>query len=93
MVVLEAMAAGRPMVVSDIAAHREALGDHAGYHVVGDPAALAAAVRAVLDDPARARALGEGARRAAGAYAHAEVARRYLDLLGVAADATVGGAR
>lgn len=93
MVVLEAMAAGRPMVVSDIAAHREALGDHAGYHVVGDPAALAAAVRAVLDDPARARALGEGARRAAGAYAHAEVARRYLDLLGGAADATVGGAR
>jgi len=95
MVVLEAMAAGRPMVVSDIPAHREALGSHARYHPVGDAAALAAAVRALLDDPTEARALGEGARQAARAHSHAEVARRYLALvgLGVDAGAPVGGGR
>lgn len=54
-VVLEAMAAGCPVIASDIPAHRELLADDRGILVaVDDPAALAAAITAVLADP-RAR--------------------------------------
>ena len=51
MVLLEAMSTGTPMVVSDVAAHREVLGEAALYHPVGDADALARAVNAVLADP------------------------------------------
>lgn len=80
MVVLEAMAAGRPMVVSDIPAHREALGDAALFHGVGDAAALAAAIRSLTGDAGRRAELGAGAQRRASGFDHAEVARRYLAL-------------
>jgi len=64
MVALEAMAAGRPVVASDLPAHREVCGDAAFYAPPGDAAAFAdATCRALAASPdhlARAR------RRAAG---------------------------
>ncbi len=56
-VVLEAMAAGCPIVASDIAAHRELL-DHRCALLVpaDDPLALAGALHAVRTDPVAARA-------------------------------------
>jgi glycosyltransferase involved in cell wall biosynthesis len=76
---LEAMAAGLPAVVSDIAPNLRVVGDAAGVaFAVGDPQALAAAVRRVLDAPGFARELGArgrerveqqfSVRRVAGAY-------------------------
>jgi glycosyltransferase involved in cell wall biosynthesis len=56
---LEALACGTPVVASDLPAHREVLGDQAELTPPGDPAALAAALARVLDDPG-----GEPARAA-----------------------------
>jgi glycosyltransferase involved in cell wall biosynthesis len=55
-VVLEAMAGGCPLIVSDIPEHREIL-DERGALLVRpeDPKALAAAIEALLADPAAAR--------------------------------------
>jgi len=50
MVPLEALAAGRPVVVSDIPAHREVCGDAALYAPVGDVDAWCDAVRTALAD-------------------------------------------
>jgi glycosyltransferase involved in cell wall biosynthesis len=63
---LEALACGTPVVASDLPAHREVLGDQAELTPPGDPAALAAALARILDDPGgdqrraarRARAAG-----------------------------------
>jgi glycosyltransferase involved in cell wall biosynthesis len=63
---LQAMACGRPVVLSRTRGlwARESL--HDGENVIlvppGDPGALASAVRAVLDDPRRANAIGVAAR-------------------------------
>jgi phosphatidylinositol alpha-mannosyltransferase len=79
---LEAMAAGRPMVVSDITGFRELVaGTDAAVRVPpGDPAAWADAVMATLGDPARRVAMGDAGRRAALTYAWPIVARRVLDV-------------
>lgn len=52
MVPLEALALGRPVVASDIPAHREVLGNHAFYAPPGDVDAWCAAARAALACPA-----------------------------------------
>lgn len=80
---LEACASGLPIVATDVGGNAEIVrGGHNGCIVpAGDPAALAAALGELLDDPARAAALG-----AAGlAFAHAEgslaaMAARYAAL-------------
>ncbi|MDH3592007.1 MAG: glycosyltransferase [Planctomycetota bacterium] len=60
MVPLEALAAGRPVVASDIAAHREILGEHAWFAPPGDVGAWSRAIEQALDAEAprlaRARA-------------------------------------
>lgn len=57
--VIEAMAAGVPVVAPDHGTFPELLGDAAGLlHAPNDPADLARAVRTLLDDPARAAACG-----------------------------------
>jgi phosphatidyl-myo-inositol alpha-mannosyltransferase len=69
-VLLEAMAAGTPVVASDIPGYRTVVTDGVDGRLVapGDPRALAAAIGALLDAPALRRALAaEGRRRAAGA--------------------------
>lgn len=69
LVATEAMAAGCPVVASDIGGLREIVTADAGILVPpGDPAALAAALTSLLDDPQRRAALGAGAAVAAERY-------------------------
>jgi glycosyltransferase involved in cell wall biosynthesis len=64
--VLEALASGRPVVATDVPGLGEMVPDGAGARVApDDPAALAAAVADRLSDPARRRAEGAAAARAA----------------------------
>ena len=62
-VCLEAAAAGIPVVTTEATGARDAVVDGVTGRVVpvGDAAALAAAIAELLDDPARARALGAAA--------------------------------
>jgi glycosyltransferase involved in cell wall biosynthesis len=63
---LEALACGTPVVASDLPALREVLGDQAELAPPGDPAALAAALARVLDDPGGEPARAARRTRAAG---------------------------
>jgi glycosyltransferase involved in cell wall biosynthesis len=81
-VVLEAIAANCPVVVSDIAEHRAFLGEEEALLVPPqDPAAIANAILRTLDDRDAARARAENARRAVQRwsidYVAAEYARIY----------------
>jgi len=80
-VVLEAMAAGVPLVVSDIPEHRELLDDRSARFV--DPRSaeqLALAIESVLEDPAAAAQRALAARERAAQYDVRAVARRYSDV-------------
>jgi phosphatidylinositol alpha-mannosyltransferase len=72
MVLTEAMAAGRPVLASDLGAFRAVLdaGEPAAgvLFPTGDAARLAAALAALLDDPGRRAALGAAAQARAGAF-------------------------
>lgn len=68
LVPLEAMAAGVPVVATAVGAVPEVVGDAAELCPGGDPAALAAAVARVLDDPARAAELVAAGRRRAASF-------------------------
>ena len=63
--VLEGMAAGLPMVVTDVGGNPEAVVDGETGIVVGarDPDALAGAIRTLADDPGKRRSMGEAGRR------------------------------
>jgi glycosyltransferase involved in cell wall biosynthesis len=78
----EYLAMGRPIVASDLPALREVLTDrqNALLFEPGSPAALAGAVRAVLDDPQLAAALARRARETAADYTWDRRAER-LDAL------------
>ncbi|MCU1538557.1 MAG: glycosyltransferase [Humibacillus sp.] len=79
-VVLEAMACGTPVVVSDSGALPGVVGDAALVVPEGDPAALAAALRQAGSDPdTHVRLRSAGLRRAA-AGSWAQVAEAYDDL-------------
>jgi phosphatidylinositol alpha-mannosyltransferase len=82
MVLTEAMAAGVPVLASDIDAFRRVLdGGRAGELVPpGDPVALAAALGALLDDPGRRAALAVAGRERAGRYAWPVVAASVLQV-------------
>jgi glycosyltransferase involved in cell wall biosynthesis len=68
---LEAMAAGLPILANDIPEHREVLGDTGWYYARNSPDDLAARLREVLCDEA------SGARRARGSAARERVKERY----------------
>ncbi|OZM81690.1 glycosyltransferase family 4 protein [Pseudonocardia sp. MH-G8] len=63
-VLAEALAAGAPVLASDLDAFRDVLGEPAAGELfaVGDAAALAARLAALLDDPARRAALANAGR-------------------------------
>ena len=74
LVLAEAMAAGVPVVASDIRGYREVVGDAGVLVPPGDPPALAHALGALLADERRRRELGDAGRRKAQAYAWPHVA-------------------
>ncbi|MGY1691481.1 glycosyltransferase [Geodermatophilus sp. SYSU D01105] len=79
---LEAMAEGLPCVATDVGDVAVAVGSDAVVVPPEDPAALAAALAALLTDPARRADLGARARRrAVAAFDAGRMARRTLDLL------------
>lgn len=80
LVVLEAMAAGVPVVASAVDGVVEQVGDEAGVLVApGDPGALAAAVATLLDDPKRRAEAGRAGRRRITALFTPERNARELD--------------
>jgi phosphatidylinositol alpha-mannosyltransferase len=89
-VLSEAMAAGTPVVASDLDAFRRVLdGGHAGVLVpAGSPAALSAALGDLLDDPGRRVALAAAGRARAAMWDWPVIARRVLQVYetAVAAD-------
>ncbi|MFC5952306.1 glycosyltransferase family 4 protein [Pseudonocardia lutea] len=91
MVLTEAMAAGAPVVASDLESFRRVLGEPepAGVLVpTGDAAALAAALRGLLADPARRAMLSAAGRVRAAAFDWPVVAAQVLQVYqaAVAAD-------
>jgi phosphatidyl-myo-inositol alpha-mannosyltransferase len=79
-ILLEAMAAGAPVVASDLNAFARVLEDGAAGVLVrrGDPAGLAGALSALLADPARRGQLAAAGRRAVASYDWAVVAQRIV---------------
>jgi phosphatidyl-myo-inositol alpha-mannosyltransferase len=79
-VLIEALAAGAPIVASDLDAFSSVLEDGAAGVLVrrGDPAALADALCGLLDDPARRAELSAGGPGVAAAYDWDVLARRIL---------------
>jgi glycosyltransferase involved in cell wall biosynthesis len=76
--VLESMACGCPLVVSDIPAHREILSDDEAWFVnPRDPDAVAEGVMQVLRDGAAARTRAAAARRHVEAWSVTNIAREY----------------
>lgn len=78
LVLLEAMAAGLPFVATRAGAAPDLAAHGAGLSV--EPARMAAEVRALLDDPARRKAMGEAGRKAVTAYEWGPIAAQYLRL-------------
>lgn len=79
--VVEALAHGTPVVLSDIAAHRELVDAQSGILVDAASAADATnAMRAILDDPAAARERTERARRALEGRSLDAIADQYISL-------------
>jgi glycosyltransferase involved in cell wall biosynthesis len=79
----EYMAVGRPIVASDLPAIREVLEDNVTALLVpgGDAAAIAAAVRRLIDDPALGARLARGAALAVRDYSWDRRAERIETLL------------
>ena len=95
---LEAMACGVPVVATAVGGHLDSVVDGVtGLHVPPrNPAALAAALRSLLGDPARRAALGAaGARRARRLYGFDRIAaatrRVYLEVAAARRHAVPGG--
>jgi glycosyltransferase involved in cell wall biosynthesis len=80
MALLEAMAAGRACVVSDLPELTGTLGDAGLRATGGDPAAFAAQLGRLRDDAALRARLGSAARTASAAYSIDVSAARYHDL-------------
>jgi phosphatidylinositol alpha-mannosyltransferase len=82
MVLLEAMASGCALVASDLPGHRNVATDDVDALLtpVGDPAALAKAIRRVIDDDELRRSLVTGGRLRAEELSMARLADRYSEI-------------
>lgn len=91
-VLLELMAAGTPVVASDLPAYRAVARPdrEALLTPVGDAAAVAAAVGGLLDDPARAAALATAGRLRAATFDWDRVAAEVRTVLAAVARPTAG---
>lgn len=94
-ILLEAMAAGTPIVASDLDAFRRVLdvgdGNSAGMLAgVGDPESLAHGCEVLLESPARREALRRNGLAAVGRYDWSVVAREVLRVYETAIAATAG---
>jgi len=78
---VEAAACGAPLVLSDLPAHRETLGDAALYFPPADTGALEQALERALDDETLRRSLGIGGREAVSQLSWDAAALRLRDLL------------
>lgn len=92
MILTEAMAAGTPVVASDLDAFRRVLdGGRAGVlFPTGDERALAAAVGALLDDPVRRAELVARSREVAAGFDWPLIASRVLEVYATAIEAASG---
>lgn len=87
-VIIESFAAGVPVVSTDVGSCRElimgkgdGLGPAGGVTPIGDPAAIAAALLPLLQDPKMRRTMGEAGRaRVVAKYDQEQVVRRYREL-------------
>jgi phosphatidylinositol alpha-mannosyltransferase len=91
MILTEAMAAGTPVLASDLDAFRRVLdGGRAGaLFPVGDPTALATVLGDLLDNPERRAGLSAHARQVVSAFDWPVVAQRVLEVYATAIEATV----
>jgi phosphatidylinositol alpha-mannosyltransferase len=91
-VLLEAMAAGTPVIASDLPAYRLVAGDAAVLVPPGDVRALARAIGTLLDDPAKRLALAEAGQARAATSTFAWLAgtyrTHYEELIALRAGAT-----
>jgi phosphatidyl-myo-inositol alpha-mannosyltransferase len=92
-ILLEAMAAGTPIVASDIDAFRRVLGDGktGALATVADPESFAYACRALLDEPARRRRLADAGRQAVRRYDWSVVAAEVMHVYDTAIAMHTGG--
>ncbi|MBX6356872.1 MAG: glycosyltransferase family 4 protein [Micromonosporaceae bacterium] len=92
MILTEAMAAGTPVVASDMDAFRRVLdGGKAGaLFPTGDAKALAATIEGLLDDPARREELAARAREVVAGYDWPVIAGRVLEVYAAAIEAASG---
>lgn len=92
MILTEAMAAGAPIVASDLDAFRRVLagGSAGALFPVGDAEALTRTLDALLDDPARRAALTECAHDVVRDFDWPSVANRVLEVYATAIEATDG---
>jgi phosphatidylinositol alpha-mannosyltransferase len=91
MILTEAMAAGTPVVASDLDAFRRVLdnGRAGALFPNGDSVALSQTLRELLADEPRRRELAQRASKAVAAYDWPVVAERVLEVYGSAIDAYV----
>jgi phosphatidylinositol alpha-mannosyltransferase len=84
LVLLEAMAAGRPIVASDIVGYRAVVrnGEEGLLVPPGDEEALATALVSLLRDPGLRQRVGERGQARASAYSRDGIAQRILDFYG-----------
>ncbi len=92
MILTEAMAAGTPVVASDLEAFRRVLdgGTAGSMFPTGDAGALAAALGELLDSPQRRAALAARANQVVAGYDWPIVAARVLEVYATAIEATEG---
>ena len=78
--VVEAMALGLPVIVSDIPIFREVVGEHGIYVDPDSPSSIAAAIQWVLEDTDRAKRTGYmNQRRATSRFGIKRTAQSYID--------------